>query len=549
MSTSTAETYAALLAAIEAAPHDEAARMVYADWLLERGASRGELVRVQLARRRDRAWADRRLARREARLTDRLRHHDRDVTRLHDRGEQGLAFDLRRYEELAREEVRWARPEWPDDVNDEAFALGSCMSLLQRLRDAPAFAQVYRLDLSGLPDDAPWELLLTSRARPRHVVFPRRGGGWRLGELLASPLLSAAEHLELRGTCDDAALARLLDAPCAASVTTVVCGGARPPSDSWRSAAGLLDETELGPVTDEGFACLGRLPRITRIDARLNAIGAAGVGALAAARPALVELKLSVDGLGTDGLAAVEQAPFANVTRVSIAGPWVSGPDAIVALTRSRCWDGALDLASIPRDHAYGGIARDSLAALAHEPTGRLVAARTGYIVDALAAFASTPFARTLKHLDTVRPAPVAASAMRLETLRLAYCDAPTLRALLASPVLRDLRGLWITDVDPSMIHTLATSSVCPSDLALWGAGTTRATSMLVRSPVMERVTELTLALAGNHASKTLVAACLDTPYLQDVQHVELDFARKFPPGRQGQLRQRFGAALDCTDW
>jgi len=40
---------AALLAAIAASPDDDRPRLVYADWLLERGEARGELIQIQIA--------------------------------------------------------------------------------------------------------------------------------------------------------------------------------------------------------------------------------------------------------------------------------------------------------------------------------------------------------------------------------------------------------------------------------------------------------------------------------------------------------------------
>ena len=39
----------AFILAIHAAPHDAAPRLVYADWLDERGDPRGEFIRVQVA--------------------------------------------------------------------------------------------------------------------------------------------------------------------------------------------------------------------------------------------------------------------------------------------------------------------------------------------------------------------------------------------------------------------------------------------------------------------------------------------------------------------
>src|SRR5262245_31158206 len=41
----------ALLAAIHAAPRDDAPRLVYGDWLLEQGDPRGELIALQYKRR------------------------------------------------------------------------------------------------------------------------------------------------------------------------------------------------------------------------------------------------------------------------------------------------------------------------------------------------------------------------------------------------------------------------------------------------------------------------------------------------------------------
>lgn len=46
----------ALLAAIVAAPEDDAPRLVYADWLLERGDARGEFIRLQVEEARSAKW-------------------------------------------------------------------------------------------------------------------------------------------------------------------------------------------------------------------------------------------------------------------------------------------------------------------------------------------------------------------------------------------------------------------------------------------------------------------------------------------------------------
>ena len=46
----TSVTEEELLAAVFAAPDDDAPRRVYADWLLERGDPRGEFIQLQCAR-------------------------------------------------------------------------------------------------------------------------------------------------------------------------------------------------------------------------------------------------------------------------------------------------------------------------------------------------------------------------------------------------------------------------------------------------------------------------------------------------------------------
>jgi uncharacterized protein (TIGR02996 family) len=53
------DTEAALLAAIRAAPDDDAPRLVYADWLTERGDPRGELITLQCRAEEDPQIAER----------------------------------------------------------------------------------------------------------------------------------------------------------------------------------------------------------------------------------------------------------------------------------------------------------------------------------------------------------------------------------------------------------------------------------------------------------------------------------------------------------
>jgi uncharacterized protein (TIGR02996 family) len=62
LTTRSAATDAALLAAVLAAPDDDAPRLVYADFLIGRGDPRGELITVQLASKRTRTLAAREAA-------------------------------------------------------------------------------------------------------------------------------------------------------------------------------------------------------------------------------------------------------------------------------------------------------------------------------------------------------------------------------------------------------------------------------------------------------------------------------------------------------
>jgi uncharacterized protein (TIGR02996 family) len=516
----TGATDAALRAAIEAAPHDEAARQVYADWLLEQGDRRGELLTMQLAMHRDPFWAAPRLERRERTLRYSIARQ-RDGS-LFDRGEEGCAINLHDFDLAQLEASRWIALSWP--YMKESIPAGTCEALLAQLQTHPAFCEVHRLDLSVM-NHAAWPILLASKARPRRVEFPRDAGK-RVDKLLDAPLLSALEHLELDMVFDDAGVARLVTAPWAQNVTSVTCS-------RWR-------------ITDEGFACLARLPRLARLDVRANAITAAGIAALVAAKPPLVELRLSLETLGTEGLAALERSPYAGIARVTVDGERDPSPDAVLALMRSPCWDGTLDLLRASwRNDVDLNCADEIVGALARAPAARrLVHARLGWIRTGLEAFVRSPIAQSLEHLTVMNPEPFTASEMRLATLRIDYVQPVALRAILRSPALSELHGLSIEHATAELVSTLATAPVRPRDLELRGASKTDPTCALVRAPVLEHVIDLTLALEGNHASAPVTRALVETPYLQDIQQLELDFLTSFPSAKRARLTARFGGAL-----
>lgn len=504
------ETEADLRAAIEASPHDEAARRVYADWLLEREDPRGELVLVQLERHRE-PLRRRMTEDREARLFRRLPALSRDATWLFDRGEQGLDIELARFDELERLAPRWLRVAWPVHREPPGF---STVTMLETLRDHPVFAEVYRLDLSRWTPQDPWEILLTSRARPRHFVVP---SGAPFDQLVDAPLLSELAHLDLGGGGDDAAIARLVRAPWAQRLTEITC--------------------QPGPITDDGLALLARLPRLARLDIRGNPITAAGIERLAQLGPPLVRLRVTLDTLGVAGIAALARSRYAGVAQVSLARPSI---EAVLALVRSPCWDGTLDL------HHYADDARalDVLRALARvTPARPLVAIRTGTLRSGFDTFIHSPVARTLRHLDADSPGHLD-DVLHLSSLRIGACHVETLAQITRSPATANLDALTLHGIEARHVRVLAASHSRPRVLVIEGSGSTDATSALARSPVLERVTHLTLAMHGNHAANVVTAAFAETPYLQDVQRIELDFAGRFPAAKRARLQHRFGAAL-----
>lgn len=528
---------AALIAAIEAAPDDDAPRMVYADWLLERGDPRGELIQIQTARRDDPWWTRDRLERREQRLAGKLHLHPALGT-LFDRGEQGIDFEVGDHVTLPARS--WLRPRSgyryaPPEVVTRA---------LEDFVASEVFTRVRRLDLSAWHLGT-WTRLLDSAARPRHVVLPHDSGA-QLDALCEAPLLANVERLELRGNFDDARLARLLSAPWARQLVQLSLAGGTDEDRGWSS----YWRPGIDPVSDAGIEAIatGWLPRLRSLDARHVQITARGVAALAASPLALAELRLSADTLGADGFAVLDRSRLASITRTGLAGPWLSSPDAVVALVRSPTWSGGLDLQGIGRYDAQGR-ERDLdvgvLEALATLSTSRpLRALRMGYLEDT--GFFSSPIARSLERLTAIA-LPALGPEMRLIALRVAKLDMATVQDL-ASPALSSLErlaiGLPYSTHQGRAIEMLVASPLRPLDLEIKGQSTTGTTERLIRSPVLERIVDLTLALEGNHASKIVGKALLETPYLQQVERMELDFLSTFPAAQRTRIAARYGAAL-----
>lgn len=508
---SSVDAEAALREAIEADPDDETARMVYADWLIERGDPRGELIQIQAARRADPWWANIRLAHREQRLLKAFQQPRSKTRTLFDRGEEGWDFEVGEHANLPPR--RWLRPRDVYPARSGPF-----------LASAP-FANVRRLDLREWSD---WTAALASAARPRRVLLPTRAGVF-VEALREAPLFERVEHLELHASCDDAQLARLVTAPWAANLEQL-------------SLASLGDTgtSSLG-VTDRGIEAIAkaRLPKLRRLDLRYARITTRGIEALAASASPLEAVMIDADGLGAEGFAALHRSRLASITHASIRG-WWSSLDSIVALVRSPTWGGELELRVMLPTATENVIERemavlDTLATLTE--TRPLRALGASY---PLPPFFESAFARSLEHLTTLSSVELGESALRLRSL----CTHSITRATLAAPALANLERLSLGHVTFDAVIALAGSTLRPVDLEIRGPGSTAGTAELVRSPVLERVVDLTLALEGNLGSKYVTKALLETPYLQQVQRLELDFLTTFPIPQRVEIEARFGAAV-----
>jgi uncharacterized protein (TIGR02996 family) len=338
-----------LLAAIRAAPRDDASRRVYADWLLERGDPRGELIAVQCEQARTPWYAPRfvELERLSAALIG--RHIDRwlggldprlgpdfrrgmiegitvdDPARLAPLAEDGLVHratvradpsgwdDLHRIDELelsmsgepellyrlaAHPRLRLRRLDLSkgfDMVALEAFA-GGAFPELERLRiysperryyDEAQEDHDYAMDRDGPPSQLDQLCrLLAGRA----------------GSLRSLRWLSV--HLELR------APGGLGPAGCEAL-------GALPVEELW------LDGN---PIRDQGAAVLARSPasaRLRGLSLRRASIGVDGAMALAGS-PHLRGLRwldLSENPLGAGGLAALNRSEVLGETAIFVDPP------------------------------------------------------------------------------------------------------------------------------------------------------------------------------------------------------------------------------------
>jgi uncharacterized protein (TIGR02996 family) len=279
----------AFLQAILASPDDDTPRLVYADWLDERGAPRGEFIRVQCELAR---LPDDHPRRKE------LEARERGLLQEHERGWAGplraLPFVSEGFSRGFVESVR-ARPE---AFIAHAEALFRALPVRRVTFQPRIFFQVVRPHLvrssaaPAMPDLAACPHLARLRAVSFWANFMGDSG---LEALAASPFLGHLCLLDLRDNdLGNSGLRALADSPNAGRLDTL-----------------LLGRNRIGPAGAEALARSRDLTQLTSLDLGGNLVRDAGVVALASSPNAgrLATLDLSGCGFGTAGARALGASP------------------------------------------------------------------------------------------------------------------------------------------------------------------------------------------------------------------------------------------------
>ena len=320
----------ALLAAVLASPNDDDPRLVYADWLLERGDPRGEFIQIQCALGRPLVGASG-LA---------LRHHPgekRPLTR------EELAVRekslLKKHQKTWILPIRpWIRPwirtwQWARGFVDAVVADGK--KFIERLRAIVAATPLERSTLTGLTSVHLKELAAVPELRSvRELVLTQQRIGARGARFFRSPYLgglrsldlkeyplTAAGFIELAGAEHLGALRSLLAASCGLDL------------------AGL-----------EALASAAFLPRLVTLDLRLDYSSPVGIGPrggeLLAHATSLRSLNADRWRLGDTGLEElVSSGSLQHLEEISLFDNAITH-DGVIALTR----------APLPRLRAINGL-------------------------------------------------------------------------------------------------------------------------------------------------------------------------------------------------
>jgi uncharacterized protein (TIGR02996 family) len=274
----------AFVQAILEEPDDDTHRLIYSDWLEERGDPRGEFIRTQVQ-----------LARMAA--DDPLRPE----------------FESREWELLRQHRKEWLGP----------LARASCQCIFQR-----GFAERLRFDTPAVEDFLAIAPALGQLPTLRHLTFPCRRLDAASAQLLAdSPALGQFRTLELPGVINPDALRVLLHSPHLIRLTSLgLIGG-----NYWgeQGMRVLLDSPVLPQlvsldlsgvsnwppfhVTDDAVSALAASPLVARLaslDLKKNLLGPAAALALASSPhlTQLTRLNLSGNRIGDEGARALAGA-------------------------------------------------------------------------------------------------------------------------------------------------------------------------------------------------------------------------------------------------
>jgi uncharacterized protein (TIGR02996 family) len=383
----------AFLRTIAAAPDDDAPRLVYADWLEDRGDPRGAFIRVQCAlaalppddpRRPDLEDAERRLrAAHAANWTAELNGAVR-AAEFRRGFVEGVALSAAAFLEhgeklLAPGLVRTVR-------------LADCGDAVPALARCPLLARVESLDLgvNYLGDEKMAALLRSEHVRgvrglglsynsltnaglravldagpwPRLTALDLQGNAHVTGrgaiDLARSRAVPALEAVDLRDNQVDSAgawslanskaMPRLSDLALAGNPLGDAGGRAvalSPLLARQLARTGVLDlrATGLGPAGVQALVAGDRLRPAVVLNLNRNDVGDAGVTALSVANlPRLRELHLAGNGVTDEGAAALAGAPFLGRLRALDLADNRLGPGGRVALMSSPYWHWRTDI-------------------------------------------------------------------------------------------------------------------------------------------------------------------------------------------------------------
>jgi len=584
-----ADATAALFAEILADPRSEAARLVYADHLIEHGDPRGELIQLQ-CRLEHVAWDDpdrRTLARRVA---DLLGQHESAWTR----DVRGLGFDDHLHQVTLRrgfvEKVTITAAQHA--VIPALRALTPLREVHLRVRDgaalAPlgeALAEVEAISMHAASTEARRAFAAafarwphTGRIRQLHVAGPEvvdviasapalagletlrvmslaRG----LGALAAAPHLSTVKTLELpRATIGHEGAGLLAGSRVLANVTRLQVEGGSIDAAAGRALAGAA------------FA-----PNLVQLRIHENVLGPDGTAALVARCTALELLDLEATDLGEDGLRAVLAASglarlrSLDVSRNRLDDRALARGFAALQLPALRhlvcrhnvaAARATAALAAAPRlaelrslDLSDNALADPGVTALAESAHLRalevLRLASTGVAAGALRALAAGALAPRLRTLDLGRnligDAGIAAlvDGDRFGSLGALHLDDANLtgrgvEALAASSLVTRLEHLVITGLRPGALATLFAAGMPELRTLVADAFDDEAAVALAAARGLPRLHDLVLTARG--LTDAGVRALVDAPGLREISWLELDAPAVTDLGRT-LLRQRFG--------